>query len=402
MTSEMIFRAIGQISDEKIAEANIKVIRTRPVRVAFVAAIVILILTFTSTVLAVSGIIDISSIVNSIFYNKEAAPYLQKGDGITMQSNDGEVSIEPIAAFFEPARSGMYLELQITDTIDTRLSDSLMFIDMTSSNNGSMINTGPVDVRFIDDSRIIAGLLISPVSTGDMLIRFDTIVSGIRRFNEAQTTQFSIGEHIGINSPVTVPGVEFVEITKITLDSELLTIDHRISDVAIHGWGSAILGLMKPDGEIIWSYSGAVGAGVRGQQDFFEIGNIDPNSLTLVWKGIRAENTIIGNWEFTVTGENIINPRSFSGEFEGHSVEVTLGATIVEITVFADYYSNEFPYDYYIDDAVTLLLKDGTSVHTRVEGIMCDITMASFAYGMRFVNPADVASVTFYGVTING
>ena len=33
---------------------------------------------------------------------------------------------------------------------------------------------------------------------------------------------------------------------------------------------------------------------------------------------------------------------------------------------------------------------------------MCDDTMASFGYGMTFVDPAEVVSVTFYGKTITG
>jgi hypothetical protein len=369
-------------------------------RFATAAAVIVLTIAVATTALAVSGIIDFGTIFSSIFHSKEAAPYIHMGDGITMQSNDGEVSVEPIAAFYEVGRSGMYLELRITDPTDERLSDLLLFIDTDSGNNGNVLNTGPVDVRFVDENTVVAGLLITPVNIGETIIRFDTIVSGIEQFDEVQPTRFNIGEHISIEKSIVVPGAEIVEISAITLDNGRLTIAHRQSDVSVYGWGSATLGLMKPDGEIIWSNSGASGIGVPGQQDYFEIGNISPNDLTLVWRGMRAENTIVGNWEFAVTGENIINPCSLNGEFDGNEVEVTLGATIVEIKIYADYVNNEFPYDYLAEDAVTLLLKDGTTVHTRADGIMCDSTMASFGYGMSFVNPANVVSVEFYGVTI--
>ena len=369
-------------------------------RFAIAAVAVVLIFALATTALAVSGVIDLSTVIGSIFRNKEAAPYIQSGDGITMRLNDGEVSIKPIAAFYEPARSGMYLELEITDPIANRLSDYLLFVDTNSGNLGSEINTGPVDVRFVDSNTVIAGMLITPVNIGETAVRFDMIVSGIERFDELQLTQFNIGEHICISKPLVIPGIEFVEITEITLYNGKLTIAHRRSDAVAHGWGSASLGLMNQDGEIIWSNSGAIDVSTPGQQDFYEIGDTDPNDLTIVWMGTRAINTIFGSWEFTVTGENIINPRSLSGDFEGSSVEVTLGATIVEINIFADYLSNEFPYDYHADNAVTLLLKDGTTIHTRVEGIMCDSTVASFAYTMGFTNPADVVSVTFYGTVI--
>jgi len=367
---------------------------------AMLTAVTILMLSLATVALAASGIINISSTINSIFNNKDAAPYIQSGDGIIMHSNDGDVSIKPIAAFYEVARSGIYLELEITDPSDTRLSDLMIFIDMDSGNNGNVVTTGPVDVRLIDDNTVIAGLLVSPVNVGVTTVRFDTIVSGVEWVEEAQFTEFKIGEHIGIDRPAVVSGAEFIEISEISLDSGRLTIAYRNSDVSVYGWGSATLGLVLPDGETIWSNSGAVGVGVPGQQDFFEIGNTDPNDLTLVWRGIRAVNTITGNWEFTVTGENIINPLILNGVFEGNDIEIVIGATVVDIKVFADYYNTDFPYDIHAENRVTLMLKDGTTVQTKVSGVMYDDTIASFVYYMNFVDPADVVSVTFYGVTM--
>jgi len=51
------------------------------------------------------------------------------------------------------------------------------------------------------------------------------------------------------------------------------------------------------------------------------------------------------------------------------------------------------------EDTVTILLKDGTSINPRFEGDMMDSMMASIWYTTTFINPAEVKSITFFGVT---
>ena len=94
------------------------------------------------------------------------------------------------------------------------------------------------------------------------------------------------------------------------------------------------------------------------------------------------------------------NPLILNGVFEGNDIEIMIGATVVDVKVFADYYNTDFPYDIHAENRVTLLLKDGTTVQTKVSGVMYDDTIASFVYYMTFVDPADVVSVTFFGTTL--
>jgi hypothetical protein len=238
----------------------------------------------------------------------------------------------------------------------------------------------------------------------DLKMRFDTMAFDFHAFEEAQPTGFNIGEHIGMTEPVRIPGAEFAEITSITLDGDKLTIAYRNSEAPVYGWGSAWLGLQKPDGEIIWEPSSTGNFGVAGQTDEFALGTLDPRDLTLVWQGSRADNTITGDWEFTVSGENQLHPRAIEGTFAGHFAQAVLGATSVEIHIHADYYHHRFPYDYEADGAVKLLLADGTVVQPKLGAAGMDETLASFYYDreMGFVNPADGVSVTFCGVTLDG
>jgi len=367
-------------------------------RLLLVAVIAALTIVLSSIALAASNF-SFDSVFNSIFNNKEAELFVQTGDGITLKSIDGDVVIEPLAAFFDVARDGLYIELKITDPTGAKLTDSLIFADKES---GFQINTGPVVVRFIDKNTVIAGIFITPVDTGETTIRFGMIASGISDFYEEQYTSFNVGDNIGARKPVVVPGAEFIEITDIKLDGNRLTITHRNSDPSVFGFGYASLGLLKPDGEVIYSSFGEDATGASGQSDCFETGGIDPKELTLVWSGIRYDHVMTGNWEIIVSGGNVIETREFSGEFEGHSIGVTIGATVIEFQIFTDYVNNPFPYDYMADDAVIISLSNRMSVYPRFEGHMNDPTTASIWYTMDFVNPADVVSVMFYGVEING
>jgi len=372
-------------------------------RFVLVAVSVLLLFALATTALAVSGIIDFGSIFESVFRNKEAAPYIQTSDDITMQPHkalsEDEVTVEPIAAFLEPARSGMYLELRISDPIGGRLSDSLIFLTIS----GLMeipLSTGDVSVGLIDAHSAVASLFITPIDAGDATIQIVKIASGINYYYEAQPTQFNIGEHLSIDAPVIVPGAEFIEVTGITQSEGRITIAFRDSDPSAYGWGSAFLGVEKPDGGVIWGDGVSASADTEMRYSYIDIGDSNPDDLTLVWNGSRADYVITGNWEFTVSGDNVLEPRLIDGEFEGNDVRVILGATSIEFLIEADYLNNAFPYDIHEADAVTILLEDGAIIHPRLSSSMNDSMTASFAYTMNFTNPDSVVSLTFYGATI--
>ena len=372
-------------------------------RFAIAAAAVVLIFALATTALAVSGIIDFSTIFDSIFRNKEATPYIQTGDDIAVQPyeplSEDEITVEPIAAFLEPARSGMYLELRITDPTGTRLSDSLLFL----TRSGLMeypLSTGDVSVELIDKNTAIASLFITPVDADGATIQIVKIASDISYYYEAQPTEFKIGEHLSIDAPVIVPGAEFIEVTGITLSDGMLTIAFRGSDATVYGWGDAFLGVEKPDGEIIWGNGVSASDNTEIRTSYIAIGDLSPDDLTLVWNGSRAKYAINGNWEFTVSGQNVLETRMIDGEFEGNNVRVMLGATSIEFLIEADYFSNPFPYDIHAADAVAIVLNDGTILHPRLASNMNDSMTASFAYTMGFTNPDNVESVMFYGTTI--
>jgi hypothetical protein len=293
----------------------------------------------------------------------------------------------------------MYLELRISDPIGGRLSDSLIFLTIS----GLMeipLSTGDVSVGLIDAHSAVASLFITPIDAGDATIQIVKIASGINYYYEAQPTQFNIGEHLSIDAPVIVPGAEFIEVTGITQSEGRITIAFRDSDPSAYGWGSAFLGVEKPDGGVIWGDGVSASADTEMRYSYIDIGDSNPDDLTLVWNGSRADYVITGNWEFTVSGDNVLEPRLIDGEFEGNDVRVILGATSIEFLIEADYLNNAFPYDIHEADAVTILLEDGAIIHPRLSSSMNDSMTASFAYTMNFTNPDSVVSLTFYGATI--
>ncbi|MDR3289519.1 MAG: hypothetical protein LBT22_08840, partial [Peptococcaceae bacterium] len=348
-------------------------------RLAMVAAAALLTLTVATAALAVSGALDVGAFYNSIFNNSAAAPYIRTGNGITVQANSGEVTIEPLAGLLDPIRHGVYLQLRLQDPTGAKLPDSasLCFV-----NNGSILETSDISVTVEDANTIVVSMFVYllDVIDDEFKVRFDTIASDFRIFEEDQPTGFNIGEHIGMTESVRVPGAEFAEITGITLDGGKLTIAHLITDAPVYGWGFVSIEVQKPDGEIILPSRATGHWGVAGQADEFEIGALDPRDLILVWQGSRAANIITGDWEFTVSGENPLHPRAIEGTFEGHFAQAVLGATSVEIRVHADYYHNRFPYDYEADGAVKILLADGTVVQPKLGGAGMDETAASFYY----------------------
>jgi len=390
---------------EKVRNATVGVKPSAPRRFrgGFAAVAVILTLALATTALAVSGTINFGSIFQSIFRGESAAPYVQTGEDITVHVSEGEIEVALLAAFLEDTRiGGLYLELEITDPTGERLSDSFMLLLRDERLGYIPLNLHmPVDVRFKDEHTVHASFFLPHVDvgeTGEIVVQFDFIASNIQNI-EMQPTEFNIGAHMGMDGPIVVPGAAFIEITEITMDDTgRLTITRRDSDVAVYGWGWAMLGLMRPDGEIIWPSGGTIHYGVPGEQCHFGLAGISPYELTLVWTGQVAEHVMSGNWEFTIPGgDTALDPGGFSGYFEGNPTEVFLGGTSVEvlITVVGSF-------DIFQENPLVLYLADGTIVEPRFNGAEGGFDVATLQYSMEFIHPEDVVRVTFRGIAIGG
>ena len=377
--------------------------RERPVPRRFprsaAAAVAALALAFATTALALSGAIDFASIFRSVFQNESAAPYVRREVDIMMQTEEGELIVLPMGVFWEDSRiGGLYLDLEITDPVGGRLSDSLQLLYWNDWLGYEMINLyGEAYVRFIDDYTLHAGFWIPFVTGvgegGELIVRIDAIASGVHWENE-QATTFDIGAHIGLEKPVVLPEAAFIEITEITLEAGTLTITHRQSDAALYGWGQASIGIMKPDGSISWSFFTSGTLDVPGQRSTFHVGDVDPADLTLLWQGLRADHTMTGFWEISFPGEAVLETRIIDGTVEGAPAQVILGGTTVELQIFAGFF------DIFGEKRLILHLIDGTTVEPRFNGAEGGSDMATVQYSMDFIHPEDVVRVTFRGVQI--
>ena len=176
---------IKELTMSKINNSAVVVDRHAPRRITRkftpVAAAIVLSLSLATIALAASGVVNFGEIFNSIFRNEEATPYVQVDKGITVLHNEGEVSVEPLAAFIVPADGadgGLFMELRIRDLKGTGvLSDSLVFLWDNGYISDLELNTGEVQVSVIDENTVVAGLFISPHSVGRN-VRIDKIVSG--------------------------------------------------------------------------------------------------------------------------------------------------------------------------------------------------------------------------------
>ena len=119
-------------------------------RFATIAAAAVLALALTTITLAVSGVININlgAFYNSIFNNEKAVPYILTSDGITINSNDGDVTIDPVAVFYDSVSKTIYIKMLIHDPVGNRLSKSFFFY----SNNKLMIDAFDVRGNVIDEN----------------------------------------------------------------------------------------------------------------------------------------------------------------------------------------------------------------------------------------------------------
>jgi len=290
----------------------------------------------------------------------------------------------------------MYIKLRIYDPIGGRLSDTLAFPGQ---------DVKDISVVVIDDHTVIAEMFVYSFFIRQMVVQFDTIASGIRSYDRWQPTQFDISAHIDTTSPVVVPGAEHLTITELTLDEGELTLVYRGTDDSLYGWGWEGLGLMKPDGEVILSHFGAImPVGFRGQLNRFPIGDMDLSDLTLVWYGVAADHTMVGNWEFAVSDDNILGEQMFEGEFEGHRTVVVLGGTSLEIRIYEPQESLLYALQNETLEnlAINVLLSDGTTIYALPD--MSNVwseRRARISYVTSFVHPDDVVSVTFLGAVFD-
>ena len=361
--------------------------QSRRFRIGFVAAAAVIALMFATTALAANGVIDFSSIFQSIFGNEAATQFIQTGEDITAHASEGEVEVEIIAAFQD---NGIFLDMLLTDEVGGRLSERLMLISWNETWGKYHLIGDSVYAQLIDENTMRASVFLPAWVDSPYQVRFDMIASGVQFFPEIQT-ELNVGAHIGIENPIIVPG-EVVEITAVSLDGDMLTVASRVSGLAVRGTSEYTLGIMKPDGEIIWFGDGG---------GTIDIGGSCPHELVFVWSGLRAEHIFTGNWDFTITPDDTaLKPGTFIGEFEGHHAEVVVSATNARVRIYG--IDRDTMDEIWEEDSLALYLADGTTVLPSIGASEVSSYLALIVYDMEFINPEEVVRVTFRGIPIGG
>ncbi|MCL2427450.1 MAG: hypothetical protein FWD05_14080 [Oscillospiraceae bacterium] len=420
MKSTVLSQHIGNIDDRLIQEADVFANKSRKTQFTkkFVTALVAaaLVLSLTTAAMAAAGVIDFNSIFQSIFNNERAIPYIQTDDDITehagegdaiVQDVDGEIAVqyldnelevEIVSAF---ADHGIYLEMQFTGALAGSLSDNITLINRNEEWGFYEAIGGGTVAQRIDVNTTVANILLHSWVEEMYRIRFNMIASGVQ-FVEMGSTDMNVGEHIGMENSIVLPG-RVVEVTELDLNGSVLNITYQESDLAIRGTGEFRVGVMTPSGEVFWAELGEVTPEIRNGT--INIGDADPNSLVFVWGGLQAERIIRGNWDFTVTIDARPEPGRFIGEYAGMRTEVAITATTVRVYLrdLMNYgtldemleFSNEV---WEMDNSLVLYLADGTIVMPRLGASEGGL----FAYDMEFTHPEDVVRLTFRGVQIGG
>jgi hypothetical protein len=415
-----VLRSLDDRKDKK----HIKPIYTKPVIAA--AAIAMTLVIFTTTALAVTGIIDFASIFRVGLDNETVAPYIITGEDIVIHANESKLDIQLLAAFIDDTEGGgLYLKFEIHDPAGEIHSDSFVLIlhneekvytglnmnipaDMRQWLNTEMPHS-PDDVQIIDANTVQAGFFLphwaeySRGLSGKVTVRFDFIAAGIR--NTTVDSGFNIGEHLNMDGSVTLTGAEFVQITGVELNGSELTIfySETLADPMVYGWGSGTLSLMKSSGETI-SLSGQRNHflsddsfSIVGVESYFYIGNTDPGELTLIWRGDMAEYIFPGRWVFIIDGNTSMQQGFFHGYYQGHRMEVTISATSVNILIVDDDWIDwDFISGLFNEDSLVLYMSDGTVVLPKIGGA----DGGNLTYEIEFIDPVDIKRVTFRGVDI--
>ncbi|MCL2627938.1 MAG: hypothetical protein FWD44_04475, partial [Oscillospiraceae bacterium] len=247
-----------------------------------VAAAILITLLFTTTVLAATGVLNYRDFFNSVFNNEAAAPYIHTGDDITIHISDSDIEVKLVSAFFDAAYvDKIFFELDITDPTGKRLSDSFILFARTDFGYHPLSLDYSAHVQRINENTVRAAFSVSHFfrkTPEGVNISFDLIAAGIY-YPKPRPTGLFIGKLIDLETPINVPGSEFIEILEVSRQGGGVSITYQIADYAIYGWGEGSLGLMKPNGEIIWS---RFSVGSDTTKISFNIGDINPNDLALV------------------------------------------------------------------------------------------------------------------------
>jgi len=384
---------------------------------ATLAAAVLIAFALAITALAATDIIDVRSFFagpffRSVFDNEAAAPYVQAGDDITMNADgsfyityvgadgniveeiENEIDVEILAAFVD---GGIFFDMLITDSTDGRLTGPVNFISW-NEDWGDYHNIGGGQAEIIDEHTMRVDFHLPGWVEERYRVHFSMIAMGVE-FIEMFPTEFIVGEHLGLESPLALPG-NVVEITAANLNTagDMLIVEIQPSDLAVRGTGEYSLGVMTPNGEIIWARRSEINLAIN-------IGDADPNELVFVWSGLRAERIIHGNWDFTVTIDDDarLEHAGFYGEFEGYRTEITVSATTVRIYVYGLITRDITEEIWENEGSLVIYLADGTTVMPRVGGTETSTDVSLLVYSFdEFIHPNDVERIIFRGIEISG
>ena len=419
MKSLNLSKHIGSIDSRLVDEADLfagknksrYVVRKLAVGLAAAVAAVSL----ATAALAAAGIIDYKSIydsvIKSVFDSEQAAPYLQTGENITVQMSEGDIEVKLISAFTDPLdHGGLYFELEMTDMTGGRLSDSFVLIERYKLDNNTeyehgyrLLNqSGTNTVQIIDKNTVKSGFNTWHLFNvnGEVRVCFNIILSDIRYY-EMEPTAFTAGALIDSDTTVLLAGENSHEIIGTSLQEKTLTITHRdLYGSLFEGWS---LGLMKPDGDIIWGNRDSYQSGMP-RQTRLNIGDLDPDVLTLVWSGHLAKHVITGDWDFIIHMDNDTAPeiKIFTGEYEGLRIEVIVGATSVRVRIYDAPDIDAAKEIVFNDCPLVLHITDGRIIETIKSGAEGGTDVIGISYIMPFIDPEEVVSVTFRGTEISG
>jgi len=399
-------------------------------RFAITAAIVMTImLTSAITVLAVSGTINFDSIFRSIFENEQAEPYIITEDNIIASVRENDVDVRITSAFYDESW-GLFMNLIIHDPTGTQLAqlseDTLIFYssyeptvfaNMYIHVADSSLGTG---VEVIDNYTLRAGLDHVGhkfTDTGDIVARFNLIASGVSDDGNTEKrpfltpTGFNPGRNIDLEQPVLLRALPFLEIMEVTLDGSILTIAYRDVEATTYGWSNGLLLLeQRDDRSPIWKIGGYSADDESRSVNIFDLGTTEPENLHLSWMNLRADHLIIGDWEFIIPNDYLIESRTFTGEIDGHNVEMVVSALgtrvyvddLVEDYEIAQYVQYEWFDDVNTEGALALYLANGTVVEPRLLVAWSGSeNRYVLAFEMEFTHPDDIVRVMLLGVEMD-
>ncbi|MCL2153657.1 MAG: hypothetical protein FWH57_12010 [Oscillospiraceae bacterium] len=171
------------------------------IRKPLLASIVIVAcLALCGTVLAVSGVIDFGSFYNSLFNNpdvKERIDFYNSNEksvnGTSHTAASSGLEITLLSAVVD--RNLAYLTIEIRDTEDARLSDSISVLNESMSDNIHYIATGPTTYNEAENKATLALTVLygyNVADQGSASLSIDTILSGINLSLDSMTADRTV------------------------------------------------------------------------------------------------------------------------------------------------------------------------------------------------------------------